>query len=271
MFYYTSKILSALLLPSSLCAILIAAGLALSFVPRWMIAGRKLAVAGLALLLGLGIVPAGNVLVYPLEQRAASFPPIPDGERIDGIIILGGFEDGWVSTKRPGLSINESAERLTEGLRLARRYPDAKVVFTGGSGAFLREGADAAGPVSRWLMDAGIPRARLVLEDRSRNTHENAVYTHDLVKPRPGQRWLLVTSAYHIPRSVGIFRKAGFDVIAYPVDYRTRDAGDMLRLFESVPDGLKRTDMAVREWIGLLVYWLTGRSDALWPGPTRPL
>lgn len=231
MFYPVSKILTSLLLPSSLSVMLVAAGVALLFSYRHKVAGRRLVFGGLALQLGLGIVPVGNVLLHPLEQRAASFPLPVASDRIDGILILGGFEDGWVSTARPGLSVNESAERLTEGLRLARRYPEAKVVFTGGSGAFLRAGSDAAGPVARWLADAGVPTERIVLEDKSRNTHENAVYTREMIRPQPDQRWLLVTSAFHMPRSVGIFRKAGFDVVPYPVDYRTRDAGDMLRLF----------------------------------------
>ena len=150
-------------------------------------------------------------------------------------------------------------------MRLARRYPEARIVFTGGSGAILRPGADAAGPVGRYLTDVGISPERIVLEDKSRNTHENALFTHDLVKPKAGERWLLVTSAYHMPRSVGIFRKAGFDVTAYPVDFRTRDAGDAARVFDSIPDGLKRVDLASREYAGLLAYWLTGRSDSIWP------
>ncbi len=274
MFYPLSKIITALTLPSNLAALTILAGVMLitraNARPETKRLGRHLALTGLALLCLLGIVPAGNMLIYPLEQRAASFPAARPGDRFAGIIILGGFEDGWVSTTRPGLAINEAAERLTEGLRLARAHPDAKVVFTGGSGAFLREGANAATPVARWLGDVGIGPERIVLEDKSRNTHENAVLTRGILKPKPGERWLLVSSAFHMPRAVGVFRKAGFDVTAHPVDFRTRDAGDMLRPFESYPDGLKRVDMAAREWVGLLVYRLTGRSDALWPGPVAP-
>lgn len=265
MFYPVAKILTALTLPSSLVALTMAVGAVLLFRQRTQILGRRLVLGGLALVVLLGFVPVGNMLILPLEQRAAEAPAPAASDRFAGIIILGGFEDGWVSGGRPGLAVNESAERLTESVRLARRYPDAKIVFTGGSGAFLRPGLDAATPVGRYLADVGIARERIVLEDKSRNTHENATFSRDILKPKPGQRWLLVTSAYHMPRSVGIFRQAGFAVHAYPVDFRTRDAGDMLRLFESFPDGLKRVDLAAREWVGLLVYWLTGRSDALWP------
>ena len=87
------------------------------------------------------------------------------------------------------------------------------------------------------------------------------------MKPKSGERWLLVTSAHHMPRSVGIFRGAGFAVEAFPVDYRTRGAIDLLRPFSTLGDGLRRTDTAMREWVGLAIYRLTGRSDSLFPAP----
>src|SRR5437762_14334468 len=121
----------------------------------------------------------------------------------------------------------------------------------------------------RLLQGLGIVRARILLEHRSSNTVENAIFSKALAQPKPGERWLLVTSAHHLPRAVGVFRKAGFPVEAYPVDWRTRGAEDALRPFASVGDGLRRSDTAVREWVGLAVYWLTGRSSELFPGPTE--
>ena len=105
-----------------------------------------------------------------------------------------------------------------------------------------------------------------MLETRSRNTEENAVFTKELVQPKPGERWLLVTSAQHMPRAIGCFRRAGFPVEAYPVDWHTRRA---LRLapMETLSGGLGRLDNAVHEWIGLVSYWLTGRTSELLPGP----
>ena len=151
----------------------------------------------------------------------------------------------------------------------ARRYPDARIVFSGGSGALIYdEGAEA--PLALRLLESlGIPRTRITLEDRSRNTVENAVLSKAIAQPKPGERWLLVTSAHDLPRAVGVFRKAGFPVEAYPVDWRTRGAEDALRPFASVGDGLRRSDTAVREWVGLAVYWLTGQSSSLFPGPTE--
>ncbi|WP_295555030.1 YdcF family protein [uncultured Hyphomicrobium sp.] len=262
-----SKILGLLVLPSSIAVLLILSGL-------WMMrrgeAGRlarRLATAGVLVLLVGGFAPVGNLLVLPLEQRFAGVPVPAADDRVDGIILLGGFEDGWVSSGRGGLGLNEAGERITEGLRLALRHPQAKVVFTGGVGGLLSRDQEATQPVAKFLMDAGVARDRIVLESRSRNTYENALFTRDLVKPQAGERWYLVTSAYHMPRAMGLFRRAGFDVVAYPVDYRTRGPEDLTRFFERIPQGLLRLDLGTNEWIGLVAYRALGRIDELFPGP----
>ncbi|MCC7250370.1 YdcF family protein [Hyphomicrobium sp.] len=262
-----SKILALAVQPSSLAVLSMVLGL-------WMMRrgsasrrARLLTWGGVLALVVGGLTPAGNLLVLPLEQRFASVPAPQPGDRVDGIILLGGFEDGWVSAGRGGLGVNEAAERVTEGLRLALRHPEAKVVFTGGVGGLLASNVEASGPVADFLADAGIARERLVLEGRSRNTYENAIFTRDLVRPAAGERWYLVTSAFHMPRAMGLFRKAGFDVIAYPVDYRTRGPEDLMRFFERIPQGLMRLDLGANEWIGLLAYRVLGRIDEVFPGP----
>lgn len=267
MFFLVSKVLTFLLQPSTLLLLLIVAGLLLQrSLTHWRF-GIKLIAAGAAGYFAAGVLPLSNLLILPLEQRYAGVASPAAGDKIAGIIMLGGFEDGWVSKGRGGLALNEAGERLTEGIRLALKHPEAKVVFTGGVGGLIAGGTDAATPIGVLLQDWGLPAERIVLEDKSRNTAENAAFTRALVDPKPGERWLLVTSAYHMPRAIGVFRHAGFDVEPYPVDYRTYGPVDMTRLFESVGDGLKRTDLTAKEWIGLLVYWLTGRTDALFPGP----
>ncbi|MBN8913693.1 MAG: YdcF family protein [Rhizobiales bacterium] len=262
-----SKILALLVQPSSLAVLAILAGLWMTRRGRSSRLGRRLAWGGALVLVVGGLTSIGNAVVLPLEQRFAAVPPPASSDRVDGIILLGGFEDGWVSSRRSGLGLNEAAERVTEGLRLALRHPEAKVVFTGGVGTLLAPGIEATGPVADFLADAGVARERLFLESRSRNTYENALFTRDMVKPAPEQRWYPVTSAYHMPRAMGLFRKAGFDVVAYPVDYRTRGSEDLLRLFDRIPQGLMRLDLGVNEWIGLFAYRALGRTDDLFPAP----
>jgi uncharacterized SAM-binding protein YcdF (DUF218 family) len=264
MFHAASKILFFIFQPSSLAVIAIAAGLILLRANRPI--GLRVSTFGFALLVIAGLLPLGNILVLPLEERFASHEPSVPGGPVAGIIILGGFEDGWVTAGRGGLAVNEAAERLTEGLRLVRLLPNAKVVFTGGVGG-LFGGADAGAAVRSYLIEAGVAPDRIVIENASRNTYENAVFTRNLVKPTQEDRWLLITSAYHMPRSVGVFREVGFDVIPFPVDFRTRDSTDMFAPFGSIGAGLERSDLAVKEWIGLVAYRLTGRSNAFFPGP----
>src|SRR5438309_3442724 len=158
---------------------------------------------------------------------------------------------------------------MTAIAELARRFPDARIVFSGGSGRIIYAGVSEASLAARLFESFGIAKERIALEDKSRDTDENGRFTKELVQPKPGERWLLVTSAHHMPRAVGVFRAAGFPVEAYPVDWRTRGAEDALRPFASVGDGLRRSDTAVREWVGLAVYWLTGRSSELFPAPTH--
>jgi uncharacterized SAM-binding protein YcdF (DUF218 family) len=222
-------------------------------------------VTALILLAIAGLSPFGNAIILPLEERF----PAWDASRgaPDGIICLGGAFDTVVSPARHEVALNEAAERLTVMAELARRYPAARIVFSGGSGRLIYEGATEAELAARLFASFGIAKERIVLEDRSRDTDENARFTRELVQPKSGERWLLVTSAHHMPRSIGVFRAVGFPVEAFPIDYRTRGAIDLLRPFSNVGDGLRRTDTAAREWVGLLVYRASGRTTELFPAP----
>ncbi len=261
-----SRVLSFLAQPSHLALILIGTGLLLLFIrPAAARIGKVLAATGFLSLLVLGFSPIGHALLLPLEERFEQ-GPIPSG-KVTGIIMLGGFEDPSISQARGALTLNESAERLVEPVLLARKFPKARIIFTGGAADFLLSSDSAAPFVATFLTAAGVAPDRIVLEGKSRNTYENALYMRALVDPEPGERWLLVTSAWHMPRAIGAFRRAGFDVIPWPTDYRTRGSADLLQPFDKMTEGLRRTDMAVREWIGLAAYWLLGRSDSLFPGP----
>jgi uncharacterized SAM-binding protein YcdF (DUF218 family) len=182
--------------------------------------------------------------------------------------VLGGGIDAYTSaTRGDPLELNDAGDRVMALIELARRFPDIRLVFSGGAGAVGGEAGVEADEITTKIARYGVDPARLVSENRSRTTAENATMTRDLLKPRPGERWLLVTSAWHMPRAVGCFRKAGFSVEPYPVDYRTAGAGGFLWPYAAASAGLTRLDLAVKEWTGLLAYRLTGRTDALLPGP----
>ena len=277
--FVLSKVLGFLAQPSTLIWLLLVAGLwrarralrsmafAATSLDRGRVAGLRSIGTAAALFLLAGITPVSSWLLSPLEER---FPriEIAEGSRdYAGIIVLGGGEDGRASVDRRQLHLNEAGERITEGAVLARRLPEARLIFTGGVATILKDVPGGAASVGAFWRAMGIPASRIVIEDRSRNTIENALFTRDLLQPKPGERFLLVTSAAHMPRSIGVFRKAGFDVVAYPTDYRTAFPEDALSPFGSIPAGLKRLDEGTKEWFGLFAYWLMGRTTALFPAP----
>lgn len=264
LFFVLSKTVGIALLPVNFLIGLGIIGLVL-LVTRFAALGRKLMAAAIALLALCAFSPVGNLLLYPLEAR---FPPW-DASRgaPDGIIVLGGPIDPDTSAAHHTPVVRNAADRIIAAAILARRHPNARVVFTGGNNNLIADGANEADYAGEILENLGVARERLIMEARSRNTYENAEFTKAVVEPKPGERWLLVTSAYHMPRSVGLFRKAGFSVEPYPVDWRVGRREDVFDLEKIGADGLVRTDIAVREWLGLLAYRLAGRIDELLPGP----
>lgn len=262
--FYISKIVWSLAQPSMLLVLLVlgAAGL---IGTRYRRGGHAMLLAAAVLAVAGGILPLGTWLLLPLEERF----PRADLSRgpIDGLIVLGGAEDPRIAEGRSVQALNMAAERMTEALVLARRFPHAKVIFCGGSTSIVLGPAVEADSAGRLLVDLGLERERLLLDRKSRNTFENVLYAKELADPKPGERWLLVTSAWHMPRAMGLFRKAGFPVEPWPVDYWTAGPYDVLLLSGSPSEGLGRLDVATKEWVGLIVNWLTGKSDALLPKP----
>ncbi|HUI97721.1 MAG TPA: YdcF family protein [Xanthobacteraceae bacterium] len=264
MFFILSKMLGFFALPSDIAATLAALGVVLLF-SRFRQIGRALATVGVVLLVVAGLSPLGNALMLPLEDR---FPPWdPARGAPTGIVVLGGAIGPEISAARHTPDLNESAERITATAALARKYPAARIIYSGGNARLVLMGGIEADFAVDLFESLGIPRARIETERASRNTIENATFSKALARPKPGERWLLVTSAYHMPRAIGTFRRVGFAVEAYPVDWRTRGPIDLALPFESITAGLRRTDTAVHEWIGLVAYRLSGRTSELFPGP----
>ena len=264
MFFVLSKTFGILLLPVDFLIILGLLG-AILLATRFAALGRKLVIAALVLLAIAGFSPLGNLLLYPLEQR---FPPWdPARGAPDGIIVLGGSIEPDISAAHDIPVVRNAPDRIVTAAALARRYPNARIVFSGGSANLISNDAREADYAGAIFESLGIAKSRLTMERGSRNTLENAEFSKALVAPKAGERWLLVTSAFHMPRSVGLFRKAGFAVEAYPVDWRVGVSSDALGFTNVAVDGLLRTDIAIREWMGLIAYRVTGKIDALLPGP----
>jgi uncharacterized SAM-binding protein YcdF (DUF218 family) len=262
MFFLVSKTLWFILAPINalLLATIAAAALSRRF-PR----ARLIAItAGFSLLL-VGILPIGVALMRPLENR---FPrPPADLAQPAGVIILGGAVNGDISVQRGVPTLGEGAGRVVEGVALSRRYLNARIVYSGGRAALVGTGPPEAVVAKALLVQLGVEPGRIEIESGSRDTDENARFTYDLVAPKPGETWLLVTSAVHMPRAVGAFRRAGFAVIADPVDYRTAGNSEDWRLNREPVAGLADFQAAIHEWLGLVAYRLSGKSDQWLPAP----
>lgn len=229
----------------------------------------RLAAASLSLALIILVLTLyttlGSLLLQTLEAR---FPrPDTDPAEVSCMIVLGGAFETEVTTARGGIDLNQAADRFVETLRLAMRHPQAKILVSGGDGSLsgALEG-DAAASV-RLFEAFGIPRDRLITETTSRNTDENAQNSRDVLASNGLGQCLLITSAFHMPRSVGLFRKAGIEVTPWPVDYRT--AGNISFALDFTQPTLNSQQMstAVREWVGLAAYRALGRIDEIYPGP----
>ena len=264
MFFVLSKILWFFVVPLNVVFLLLVTGAPLLWT-RWQRLGRWLIASAAAISIFLVLVPVGANFNLWIENR---FPPNPDlPETVSGIIVLGGALQARISAKRHTMALSSSVERIVEFATLAERFPDAKLVFTGGSGSLLDQEYKEADYATPFLQRLGVDPQRIVFENQSQNTYENATLSYDLVAPEGGETWILVTSASHMPRAMGCFRKVGWPgLIPYPVDYSY--AGD-----ESfgppltIGSGSVGISKALHELLGLTFYYLTGKTDALFPAP----
>ena len=260
MLFVLAKFVWALLRPSSVLLLLCVFGTLLHR-RRW---GFRALILGVSGFVAVAVIPVDRWLMAPLEER---FPRMPAPAHVDGIIVLGGGVDTARTLEHGIPALTAAAERMTAFAGLSRRYPEARLVFTGGSGALFENGLTEAEVARMLFTELGIPPARVVYEDQSRTTFENAVLTRRLVNPQPGEVWLLVTSANHMPRAVGVFRHVGWPVMPWPVAYKTPPMGDDIQ-FGPLGDHLVGVDLAVHEWAGLVAYYVTGRTETLFPAPT---
>lgn len=260
MLFVISKVLWALVQPSHLMLAATALGLVLWRLRRPRL-GYWLAVLGTGSMMAVTLSPIPNLLLAPLENRfplPQTFPP-----DLAGIIVLGGAVDPVETAARGIPSLNSSAERMTAFVKIARLYPSAKKVFSGGIGTLRRSKRTEAEVAKQLFTDLGLDTASIIFEGDSRNTYENVLYSRQLARPDPQEKWLLITSAQHMPRAVGVFRRLNWPVVPYPVAYKS----DSEYQAGGFGDSLEKFDGAVREWCGLIAYRTLGRTDALFPAP----
>lgn len=208
---------------------------------------------------------AGAYIVQGLEER---FPHVAaDPADLKCMIVLGGSTQNEVSTARGGYELDSAGDRLIETLRLAQKYPQARIVISGGDGSFGGTYEGDAVISERFFTALGIPTSRMVEDRTSRTTFENAVNTKELLAQNGLSDCLLITSGFHMPRSMGIFRKQGISVVPWPVDYRSTGKETLRFDFTQPSLNAQLVATGLREWFGLVGYYFVGRTSALYPGP----
>lgn len=208
--------------------------------------------------LAVAVLPVAPLMLRPLEAAHPMAPPLV---AVDGIILLGGGEDVAATLAWGGIQLNAGAERLIAAAALARRFPQARLLLAGAGGRLRDLGGvpqSEAAIMAAFLHDQGIDPARLIREDRSRNTAENARLGLLRAAPQPGETWVLVTSAFHMPRALRSFAAAGWpDLVPWPVDHRSARLRDGLGFDPA--GNMALINIAIREAVGRVVYGLTGR------------
>lgn len=261
LFFWLSKIVWLVISPDSLLVILTV----ISFILLWKKSykrAKQLLGFVVIMMLAISLFPIGEWLLYPLETQYRTNPVLP--ENIDGIILLGGAEDAYMSYLWQQVELNDAAERNLAFMHFIRKYPDARHVFTGGSGSLDNQEYRQAHVVKKLLQEHGLDISNIIFEEQSRNTYENAKLTYSTIKPAPDENWVLITTAWHMPRAVGVFHKIGWPVIAYPVDHYTQP-GHLLRLSLRFSGNLNLLRIAMKEWAGLIAYWITGKLLVIIP------
>lgn len=262
--FLLSKIAWLVLQPLSLAFALLVIGIVTLALKFRSLALVLLSVSALVLFVTL-FTTAGAVALQRLENV---FPkPGSDPDEVDCMIVLGGAVEAEVTTGRGGVELTQAADRFVEMIRLARLFPTARILVSGGDGSLSGNYEGDAEVSARFLASMGADTSRLIREASSRTTQENVANTQALAQALGASPCLLITSAFHMPRSIGLFRAAGVDVIPWPADYRTSGTATLSLDFTQPTANSQLTATAIREWLGLVSYYALGRIDRVVPQP----
>ena len=261
LFFYISKLIWLLASPDSLLLTLMLLGLVFLYIGKIKLAKLLLSTTG-GLLIIIGFFPIREWLLYPLESRFQANPNLP--KKVDGIVVLSGAENAELSSLWNQIELNAAVERDLIFLKLAKKHPNAKLIFTGGSGSLTKQEYKGADIAEKLFEQLNFDTKRIIFERKSRNTYENVIYSKNIINPAINENWILITTGWHMPRSVGIFCKAEWPVIPYPVDHQTKK-GDLLRIDFNLASNLKTLKMGIKEWLGLFAYYLSGKTTSLLP------
>ena len=256
----------SILAPDRFLLIAFSTGSVLLF-SRYKRIGKQVILGASTIFFLIACLPIEDWVMLPLENRFTDHVAVPD--TISGIIVLSGAENHELTLWRNQATLSDNAERLVSFVGLAQRHPEARLVVSDGPSVQVSGATLGATTARKLFEELSLPIERVEFEEQARNTYENGVFTHSLVEPKGGERWVLVTSAFHMPRAVGVWRKLGWEIIPYPVDYRVNPGS--LSISINPAESLQSLSLGLREWGALLLYRFTGRTAAIFPKPRSGL
>lgn len=220
--------------------------------------GQKMMNLALVSIIIIGALPLGPIAMTWLERQYPTPKTLPD--IVDGIIVLGGPFEAARTLKTGQLVVNDQIDRALCFTDLAKKYPNARLAFTGGTGDILNPTANESDDAKVFFKLMGLSDRNMVYESRSRNTYENAVFTKELLSPKQNETWIVTTSGYHMPRTVATFAKVGWDILPYQCDLRTDGDYTFFRGLPSISANFGMLNLSIKEIFGMLVYRITGKS-----------
>ena len=253
--YLFSKIIWVILNPLNLLLIFLIIGFVFKII-NMKIISKAFYTLSLIFFVIVGIFPTGNIILSKLEKSYPALTTLPS--HVDGILILGGPSGPGLTREHGQVSFNEAGERLTESVKLIKNYQSSKIVFSGGFGELPHTYV-----AKKFFSEMGIDISYIIFESKSRNTFENILFSKKIINPKEFENWLLVTSSFHMSRAINVAEKLNWKFIPYPVDFRTSKKLISFKPGLSLLDNFNSFNLASHEVVGLISYYLLGRSSKI--------
>ena len=261
-FFFLSKTLWFFFNPINILLFLLLIGIIFHFFDKKKLY-KIINIITLILFILIVILPTGKYLLWKLESSYSMPKTLPPD--IDGILILGGGVNEILTYQHQQMSLNENVERLTESIDLMRRFPNAKIVFSGGIATLSKPKLTGIDVAKMFYTRMGVDINRIIFEDKSRNTYENFVFSKKFIDNKNNEKWLLVTSAFHMKRAMNVAEKLGLNFISYPVDFSlSKDFNFKYWYYANYSANINYFYFATHEYIGLIAYYLTGKSNKIY-------
>ena len=260
MSFYLSKILWLIINPFNIFIFFIFFGFISHFFLRNIFYKLSFFIAMLFFVI-TALMPTGKYMFYQLEKKFHSKILLP--KKIDGILILSGATNPLLTKEFDQINLNGSIERLTESIQLLKKYPTAKIIFSGGSGSLQNPDLTHAYVAKKFYIQQQIDVNKIIFESKSRNTFENIFFSKEIANPKPTENWILITTAFHMTRALNIGEKLNWQFIPYAVDFQ------LSKKFSWKPtlnflNNILLMQSASHEWVGLIAYYFMGRTNKIY-------